>query len=411
MSARSPFRHVDGLLADAARWHVRRLTPGELTDRDVEAWADLESRAAEPNAFLSPHFVLPAVRHVDPGALPVVFLVERGAAGGRETVGAGVFCRARGSRFLPLPHLVAYRSLYTSSSGLLLDRDWGDESLAALLGHVRRHEPRCHGIEVPLVWADGPLARAVASASGHGGALFRGVELDERAVLLPAEASPQLLERALGRHKKDLDRRMRRLRERGDVGWRWYRGDGIPSAAVEAFLALEHAGWKGQAGTSLRSRPADEAFFREMVARFDAEGRALFTELTLDGVPIASTSNLVSGRVGFAFKIGWDPDYKAFSPGMLNEVEFVRHASAVCGDLEYFDSGATGDSFINRLWPWRRPKGHVVVPTTAPARVAVAAAAWLRETKRRVTARRRAASASRVDDPHNGDRDSGEPSR
>jgi CelD/BcsL family acetyltransferase involved in cellulose biosynthesis len=377
-----------------ARLRARVVAPAELDTRDIEAWVDLESRAAEPNAFLSPHFVLPALHHIEPNAPIAVVLVERIGAGTRDTVATGVFRRTRGSKLLPLPHLAGYRSRHSYSCGLLLDRDETEASLAELLAQVRRHVRWCWGIEVPMVWADGPFARAATASSGPGAALFAGVDLEERAVLVMADAGPALLERVLGSQKKDVGRRMRRLAERGEVGWRWHRENGIPESAVETFLALEHAGWKGETGESLRSHAAHEAFFRDAVARFGREGRALFTELTLDGVPIASTSNFVSGRAGFAFKIGWHPEYKAFSPGTLNEVEFIRRSREAFPDLEYFDSGADGQSFINRLWPSRRRMASVVVPVTALARGAVATASLLREVKARVRSRRAAAPES-----------------
>jgi hypothetical protein len=385
--------------AASAEMVVRRVAPADLLARDIEAWVDLESRAAEPNAFLSPHFVLPALRHLDKDSRAAVFLVERIGAGSRETVCVGVVGPTRGSKFLPFPHLVAYRSRDSYLSGLLIDRDRGAESLVALIEHLRRHERGCWGIEVPLVWAEGPFASAAAAATARGSVVFPGAELEERALLVLADAGPPLLERVLGRQRKDVERRMRRLGERGEVGWRWHRENGIPATAVEAFLALEHAGWKGEEGTSMRSLPAYETFFREVVAGFGAEGRALFTELTVDGVPIASTSNFVSGGAGFAFKIGWDPAFKAFSPGLLNELEFIRRAGAAFPDIEYFDSGADAGSFINRLWPSRRRMGTIVVPTTAVARVAIRAASWLREVKHGVKAPRRAAPASPANDP------------
>lgn len=372
---------------DTARWSVRRVEPDKMTARDVEAWADLESRAAEPNAFLSPHFVIPAVRHIHRGANAVVFLVERLASGGRETVGAGVFRRSLGSRYFPMPHMVNYRTAHSFSSGVLLDRGCCNETFAALLDQMRLHEPLCQGIEVQLMRAEGALARAAIAASERGRVLSLDVESEERSVLMPAEAELLLHRHAFRRDLKDLNRRLRRLRELGEVGWRWYRGERIPSAVVESFLALEHSGWKGRRGTSLRSRPEHEAFFRETVDRFGSQGRALFTELTLDDVPIASTSNFISGRVGFAFKIGWDENFRAFSPGWLNEVEFLRHAGLVCGDLELIDSGASSGSFIERLWRSRQLMGHLVVPLTMPARMVVTVVDRLRKTLHRAEPR------------------------
>lgn len=385
-------------LPEAARWSVRRVEPDQMTARDVEAWADLESRAAEPNAFLSPHFVIPAVRYIQRGGNTAVFLVERLSAGGRQTVGAGVFRRSLASRYFPLPHMAAYRCTHSFSSGVLLDRDWCGEAFAALISEMSILEPLSQGIEVPLVRAEGALVRAAVSVPERGTVLFLDVETNERSVLVPSEAE-QLLDRpSFRRVLKDLNRRMRRLRELGEVGWRCYRGGPIASSVVDSFLALEHAGWKGTRSTSLRGQPAHEAFFREVVDRFGSEGRALLTELTLDGVPIAGSTNFVSGRAGFSFKIGWDEAFAAFSPGWLNEVEFIRHAKVDCGDLEFIDSGASSGSYIERLWQSRQLMGHLVVPMTAAARMVVAQVDRLRKSRHNAAARHEAASAMPSDE-------------
>ena len=38
---------------------------------------------------------------------------------------------------------------------------------------------------------------------------------------------------------------------------------------------------------------------------------------------IASTSNMVSGRAGFAFKVGWDGRFRKYGVGILNAIQDV----------------------------------------------------------------------------------------
>ncbi|MEO8155955.1 MAG: GNAT family N-acetyltransferase [Rhizobacter sp.] len=366
----------------STHFRVRAVNLNELTARDRQAWLDLESRAAEPNAYLSPHFVLPAARYLSPTEQPLLLLTERMAAGQRDLVGAAVLQRSRGSRLFPGSHWATYRSRHSFLSGLLLDRSCAQESLLALLDHMRR-EPGYNGIELPQIWGDGPLAQAISEGAVRSASLHHDSEPEQRAVLRPADAGLPLLQTALSKRMKDLTRRMRRLGERGEVGWRYQREGGISDSTVEAFLALEHAGWKGEHGSSLRSNPADEAFFKQMIAGFGSEGRALFLELTLDGVAIASISNIISGGVGFGFKIGWEPAFKAYSPGLLNEVEFIRHAPEAFSDISYFDSGSNAESYINTLWPSRRPLTAATLPTAPLARLLTDSASSARQLKRR----------------------------
>jgi CelD/BcsL family acetyltransferase involved in cellulose biosynthesis len=124
----------------------------------------------------------------------------------------------------------------------------------------------------------------------------------------------------------------------------------VTPEVIETFLRLENKGWKGEEQSSLLSQPKHAEFFRDMAQRFAADGRAFFCELLLDGRVIASSSNFVSGRVGFAFKIGWDGDFAAVGPGILNELELMRWLGEGGLDIDYMDAGAMEGAYIQRLW-------------------------------------------------------------
>jgi CelD/BcsL family acetyltransferase involved in cellulose biosynthesis len=349
------------LIVETPRWQVRWRKPAELNDDDHRAWVDLEARAAEPNAFMSPHFVLPALQHLDPGTSVVLAWVECLTGDRHAVMGIGVFHRSLGTRAFPWPHLTAYQSAHTYLGGLLVDA----RSVSGVVEALQRDLPLAgwlwQGLELPRVDAAGALARVVQDRASRR---VPGHLLGPRArsMLSLSDCGEEMLREVLGRKLNEINRCMRRLREQGEVSWHCLRRD-IPAESIEAFLHLEHQGWKGEAGTSLRSTPAGEAFFRDMVARFDREGRALFTELRVDGRIVASTCNLVSGPMGFAFKVAWDPALRRFGPGMLNEVEFIRQGPPHWPDLASFDSGAPEDSFISRLWPARRSLGLLLVPS------------------------------------------------
>lgn len=356
---------------------TRMVAVDRVDANDVDAWAALESRAIEPNAFVSPHFVIPSARHLTPEQVPHVFFVERWVGTARELVGVAVFTEAGASRQIPVRRLVGYRSRHSFLSGLLLDRECPEEALDAMLRFIRKTLPRCRAVGMPLVWSDGPLAASgglVSKASNFEPLL---TQTAPRAILRPADCDAHLRDKALAGRIRDLDRRQRRLRQLGKLDWRCHRADGVPAESIEAFLALEHMGWKGEERSSLRSRPEDEAFFRDMVAAFASERRVVFAELTLDGVVIASICNLVSGNVGFGFKIGWNPAFRSTSPALINELEFMRNAAAQFGDIEYFDSGASATSFINELWLARRSVSTMIAPTGTIGASALRLAGWV----------------------------------
>lgn len=352
------------------RLHVRQVAVRDLTKRLLEAWSALEGRSAEPNAFLSPHFIVPALRHLDPAVDPIVLVVERASGADAELLAVGVFVSKKASRVCPVPHLVGYGSRHSYLGGLLVDRDHASAAVAALCAHASKRVLGWQALVFPKVQTDGPIAAILEAQARAGGLAVQRSGTKQRAVLVPAAAGPEALKKALGKRLGEIQRCKRRLAEKGEVSWHCLRRD-VGAAAVETFLRLENQDWKAEEKTSLRANPADEAFFKDTVARFDGDGRALFTELRVGDRAIASTSNFVSGGVGFAFKVGWDAELRKLGPGMLNEAELVSAAPVVCADLAWFDSGAQPDSFIDRLWPERRELGTLIVPLTRAGAVSL----------------------------------------
>jgi CelD/BcsL family acetyltransferase involved in cellulose biosynthesis len=336
-------------------YRIRKQDLHELDAVTLSDWEALEERALEPNAYLSQHFVIPAARHLSPGVHPFVILVEAIGDGDRRLVALGVFRTEKGTPRFPLRHLVAYRCRHTFLSGLLIDQADASNAVAAFFHGVSARQGGWYGVEFGRYRVDCRLHALCEAAALEMGGQWCAGSTSRRAVLTVREAGESYLERALSvQRRKDLRRRWRRLEEIGATSWRLINGGAIPVRSVEAFIELEHLGWKGSNGSSLRARGHDEAFFRDVVAGFGASGRVFFTELVVADKVVASTSNFVSGRSGFAFKIGWHPDYAKMAPGVLCEYELVRRAPELFPDLDCIDSGAEEGSYIEELWTGRR---------------------------------------------------------
>lgn len=365
--------------------HARALPHDAVTTEDVARWAALEAHALEPNAYASPHFVLPALRHLDPGsATQIVFIEQDAAAGTAAPQPVAVFAlrRQRGNKVLPLPHTEVYQSMHSFCGAPLLAQGHGVQAWQRLFAHLRSSSPWSFALVIRNLEQGGEVHRALQRACDAAGYRLHDSAPRQRAMLLPEDTGPQALKRNLRKQHAEVERCKRRVAEGGELSWHIHR-DAIEPRVVEDFLRLEHAGWKGEEGSSLRAHPAEEAFFQEMVQGFASEGRALFTELRLAGQTIASTSNLVSGATGFAFKVGWDPAYRKNGIGILNEAELVRNAPQVIADLQAFDSGAEPASFIEKLWPGRRSLVTSIVLFNRPAHWALQAVQWARERAQR----------------------------
>ncbi|NOT22640.1 MAG: GNAT family N-acetyltransferase [Nitrospiraceae bacterium] len=364
---------------------VRLLQWRDLTPSRLSAWADLESRAIDPNAYLSPHFVLPAQRYLSGHTEPIIMWIEEEGTAGHELMGVGIFEMAQATRRFPFAHLRAFRSRHSYLSGLLLDSTAAREAIEAWIAYCRGKAFQWHGIDFGCWPADGKSEQLVRSIAPQHGATWQEYERMPRAVLYPQQAGESYVESHLSTHRrKDLRRCMRRLGEIGPVAWTFLQGTTFDEACVDRFLELEQAGWKGEQGDALISDGRDEQFFREMVRGFAGAGRAIFTELRVGERVVSSTCNFVSGRACFAFKIGWHRDFAKMSPGILNEVELMRQAPSMSKDLDFFDSGASQGSYIDELWGERRQLSNAILVTTPAGRAMLGAIDLGRQVKRRL---------------------------
>lgn len=343
--------------------HVRAIKPSELTPETIRAWAELESTALQPNAFLSPYFILPSIHHITRPSEHLIVLVETLTP--PQLLGIGVFESKALSLHLPMPHLSAYRSPHGYEDGLLVDHRNASITLDAFFCFLSKNHSPGHGIRFFLRPEDTPLAKLMDGRAHAHGFNWHEIKRVQRPILKPAEAGEQYLKTHLRARHKDCSRLHRRLAKQGKVTWHYVAGSDISTDTVEHFLELEHMGWKGDEGSSLASSAHQTAFFRKMIEGFQSQQRVFFAELRLDGRTIASICTLVSGNVGFGFKIGWHTNYAHSSPGILNEVELIRHAPKYCETLQFIDSGSSPGSYMERLWLDRRPLVSGLYTTTA----------------------------------------------
>ena len=343
----------------------------DVSASQLVAWCMLAARAVEPNPFFEPAFVLAAARRA--GA-------QRGALLVVERRGEWIAClpvQPRGTP--PFGALRTWWHPYCFLGTPLVDRDHVDEGVTGLLRAAR---DRNRFLALQLVGLDGPVAAAVDRAVATEDLQVVHDGRFERACVVRDPGAPRL---DLG--SKDRRRRMRRLEEQvGEVGVRDRSDD---ADAVERFLDLEAAGWKGEIGTALASNPADSKFFREMCSGFADAGRLRMLELGGDsGEPIAMYCDVAAGDSVFAFKIAFDARYRAAGPGIELLTRVVEDFGERSGE-RLLDSCAASDSDLaNGLMPDRRElASRVIGPSGARSGLARRAASAATSVRRRREAR------------------------
>ena len=89
------------------------------------------------------------------------------------------------------------------------------------------------------------------------------------------------------------------------------------AAAVERYIQLEDAGWKGKEGTSLGSIPEQRRFYEDLFAELGAEKRGLVYELWANERLAASRLVIHRGQMVVILKTAFDEDLREWAPGRV----------------------------------------------------------------------------------------------
>lgn len=115
--------------------------------------------------------------------------------------------------------------------------------------------------------------------------------------------------------RQELDRRLRRLKERGLV--EFVLTTACTPELMMTYFELEAKGWKGRRGTAVTDDPT-VAHMHEDFAAAVADKHSLFAyQLKLDGKTIAMSLNIRYGSETFHWKTSYDEDFARYSPGNL----------------------------------------------------------------------------------------------
>ena len=251
-------------------------------------WDDLAARALEPNPFAESAFVVPAARCIPPRKL-IALCVWDGPE--RTRLNALV---ALQRPVVPFGVADVWRSEQAPLAALLVDRETAGPALESMAEWLARNWPGTVGLGLANVDVDGALAQAFRDLSVRR-SLRLEVSNPRRRAALACGGGASFETLIAARRRKEWGRLKRRLMDCGRLDFDWSDGP----AAIEDFLRLEAAGWKGAQGTALAADPKRAAFARETLDGFAARGRLRVARLSLDGRPIAAGAVLRAGRAPF----------------------------------------------------------------------------------------------------------------
>lgn len=357
------FAAVDasGAATHAVDWRAFEALPARAR------WDALARSVAEPNPFHEAWYLLPALRAFDPRSSVGLLTVEQ------EGALIGLIPMRTQPRYYgrPIPHLSTWTHANSFLGAPLVATGHEATFWTALLAWADRQSGSALFLHLPQMPLGGPLYAALQSVTAGQNRKLALVHREERA-MLGADMSPELYwETSLsGKKRKELRRQAARLAEHGEVRIERREDADDLEQWIEAFLTLEHSGWKGAAGSALASHHSTATLFREAIAGAAAQGKLERLTLWFDRQPIAMLAQFLTPPGAFSYKTAFDERFARFSPGVLLQRENL--ALLTRAQIGWCDSCASADHpMIDHIWREHRAIGHLSIPIGGRARRAL----------------------------------------
>lgn len=361
----------------------------------VEGWRALNARALVPNLFFDPCFAL-AAQPAFGDAVHALVISDRppNEAGARCL--AVWPCRIARRRWgVPLPLLMGWTHRFCLLGAPLLDRARAGDVMAALL-----RAPGRLGLPGRLMFTyapqDGPFAECLSATLGSLGLRSARYWAHHRAGMV--SSGPGYLAHLSSRRRRKLGQLLRRLEAGGPILFETIRDRSALAAAVQDYVALESAGWKGREGTAIGCVPEEVTFILAAVTAMGEEDRVRIDRFTRGGRTLAASIAFETDRTLWYLKISFDEAEARNSPGALL-VQRVTQSILDEGRITQGDSCAPpGYPLMETFWKERLPIANVLVeaeggdPFYRPA-------AWLEGARERAIRAVLARRARRADAP------------
>lgn len=352
----------------------------------VEELDYLSARAIEPNVFFNPRFLAPAMPRLEDREVRLAVIRDGDEYRNRLRL-LVPFSVERPAIPLGVPVMRTWSSPFGPLGTPLVDRDdpiGVIEDFFSMLSRPHLKLPKV--FVLPDMRLDGPVASLLTSFADSRGLTMVTTGKVERPVLESSADGEEYLKASLrAHHYREFRRLKRRLADQGKLEHVVARGPDEIRHAIESFLTLEAAGWKGRERTAMAIDRYRAAFAREAVHRLAEQDMCRIHLLTLDGRTIACLIVFVEAGVAYTWKTAYDETLSAYSPGTLLMIEVTKqHLDDP--NIVMTDSCAVPDHpVMSRLWAERKPMGTLVVGLTPDAdRLARQAASQLhlyRETR------------------------------
>ncbi|RWN43261.1 MAG: GNAT family N-acetyltransferase [Mesorhizobium sp.] len=328
----------------------------------VEELDYLCARTVESNVFFNPRFLAPAMPRLEDREVRLAVIRDGDEYRNRLRL-LVPFSVERPVVPLGVPVMRTWSSPFGPLGTPLVDRDdpvGVVEDFFSMLSRPHLKLPKV--FVLADIRLDGPVASLLATvAEARGLTLVTTGQSQRQALESELDGDDYLKASLRAHHYREFRRLKRRLGDLGKLEHVVARGPEDIRHAIEGFLSLEAAGWKGRERTAMAIDRFRAAFAREAVHRLAEQDMCRIHSLTLDGRTIACLIVFVEAGIAYTWKTAYDETLASYSPGTLLMIEVTRqHLDDP--NIMMTDSCAVPDHpVMSRLWAERKPMGTLVI--------------------------------------------------
>ena len=366
-----------------------------LGPSEIGAWRDLSRRAVEPNPYFDVDFLVSAHRWLRPDTDPQVSMVSEAG----ELRAVLPFLERRSVKRLPVVVRSTSAPLGATVADLHIplfapgDIEAAAEVLLRELGRSAHGRPVV--VEIGVQRLEGPVWEAIERVASSRGRRLSVRSASARGALRPARREPDDAERGSVRidgdalahlstsRRRSVARSMRSIEaELGPLSWVDRTED---PTAIEDFVRLEAAGWKGDPGTGGEGVAAvggGERWLHEVTARLRGDDRLLVGELKAGEQCLFMSIDMKAGAQWFGMRDVYDERFARVGPGTIGRLAEIAWFRTQ--ELVLFDSCVNAARYPQAasLYPDRATVGRVLIAVNGPAVAVLALAGSARRVRR-----------------------------
>ena len=359
LSPERPRTNSDGSSLNRVECEVSFST--EPNDIPEYEWNALAAHAIVENPFYDRTFLLAGLSTIESRRPLSFFSVWKGGSL------VGLF-PAR----LRFGYALGAQNIYQFSGTPLVHRECAEEVITAWLLFIR--SGRTLGCwKLPNLQLSGPLHELIGRVAARLNIAVAETDAYARPQLVRLDSGfDSHLTKVFGKsRRKEIERCMRRLREKGGLRMERATSTAEVKKAIEVFMTMEESGWKGRSGTALLSDPVHASFARTALTSEEIGGGTIVDLLLLDERPIAASINITNGSVLFTPKCTYCESFRNLAPGLVLEYMVIERFYRDTERFVRMDAATLADGHvIQGLWNETVSVGTVYIGK--PAKIAFA---------------------------------------